>query len=219
MNTKPITILFCSIFILVPTIDTRTVADRSVISASHRVPATSTSSVDQGPLNVRSELQIDVSVNEYRGSLNLGSNSSGILNTIPKMWEMNSQVQLTKAYFSIFVVVGVPEASMTPIDHASHEMKGEPQPIFCPYAAHIQELSRLLDRPCEDPGQDNEIAENENLSDDPDACIMEGDIVPRPLPSTTQGLIKCENDLISASMPFITTVSIKNLHQLIKPFT
>lgn len=54
----------------------------------------------------------------------------------------------------------------------------------------------------ENPGNQNDD------SDSSDDCIFESDDIPLPLPSTTQGLIKQENDRISGDKPFINTVCI-----------
>lgn len=48
----------------------------------------------------------------------------------------------------------------------------------------------------------------ERANDDDDCVMLSECVVPLPLPSTTDGLVKYENDLVSMNKAFITTVHI-----------
>lgn len=57
------------------------------------------------------------------------------------------------------------------------------------------------------PSRDNEYSPAEFDDDSDNDCVMIGQIVPVPLNSTTEGLIKKDEDPISDDKPYITTVS------------
>lgn len=68
----------------------------------------------------------------------------------------------------------------------------EPEPYFGPY--RVENILNITSR--SDSSQDSE-----------DDCTMIGNTIPLPLNSTSEGLIKHENDPISKDKPFIVTVS------------
>lgn len=75
-------------------------------------------------------------------------------------------------------------------------IKTEPEPFFSTCTSHAKELEKLF--------RQSKTVENEE--DDNSDCILVGETVPSPLASTCEGLIKRENDPISADKPFIETV-------------
>lgn len=98
-------------------------------------------------------------------------------------------------------------------------MKQEPEPIFSLYNLNTGSLEDVFSNtlnsasnPC--PSDRHESPTNENIEFDDDFsedCEMIGDTVPRPLASTSEGLIKIEGDIISNDKPFITSVYCKLL--------
>lgn len=86
----------------------------------------------------------------------------------------------------------------------------DPEPVFSSYRRHTRELEQLFNRQETIMNQQQENIVGNESDDSEDDCICESDKVPLPLPSTnwstSKGLIKRENDLISANIPFITTV-------------
>lgn len=85
----------------------------------------------------------------------------------------------------------------TPSTSQAHEMKEESEPIFSLYNINNASLEELNNT-------------HETIGDDDSDCEMIGEIVPSPLPSTSEGLIKRDSDPISSDTPFIT--SVINLH-------
>lgn len=90
-------------------------------------------------------------------------------------------------------------------------IKSEPQPIYSACSEHIQELETLFERQRSAQNQNAEGNDKDKDTDDDssDDCIMMGETVPQPLPSTVEGLIKQENDVVSADKAFIRTVSVQ----------
>lgn len=82
-------------------------------------------------------------------------------------------------------------------------IKQEPKPYYSAHRAHARALSNIIDR--------NDLESANDLDDCLDDCsiIGEDNQVPRPLQSTTDDLIKRDNDIISGDKPFTQTVRIK----------
>lgn len=82
-------------------------------------------------------------------------------------------------------------------------VKQEPVPYYRTHRAHARALSELIDSATDaSKGPDEGSSEND--------CSIVGEIIDMPLPleSTKEGLIKRENDIISANKPFTETVCI-----------
>lgn len=76
----------------------------------------------------------------------------------------------------------------------------ESQPIFSNYVAHAGQLGNLFNT-----SFNSEMNESSDENDEED-CVMIGAVVPRPLASTSEGIIKREGDVISNNIGFIVTV-------------
>lgn len=109
-------------------------------------------------------------------------------------------------------------------DDIKQEPAREPEPIFSLYNVNTGSLGDILNNTLNSshnssssPGtnaSDNAIGSvssanvnTQDFSDDSsDDCVMIGQSIPLPLNSTSEGLIKRDNDKISNDIPFITTV-------------
>lgn len=98
--------------------------------------------------------------------------------------------------------------SAGPNPNETESVKLEDEPIFSLFHANSGSLEEVLNNTLESATNMNM---NMNNNDSPDEssdedCIIIGPNVPLPLPSTSEGLIKHQDDPISDSMPYITTV-------------
>lgn len=103
--------------------------------------------------------------------------------------------------------------------------KKEPEPYFITSHEHIDQINDLRNQPTLNLNSvkivrrcsttvANLLERGSNVDSDSDsdsdACIITADVdssvMLRPLPSTTDDLIKYENDLVSGNIPYIKTV-------------
>lgn len=100
-------------------------------------------------------------------------------------------------FISKFAYFSVP----SPSTDETHDVKRESEPIFSLYNVNTGSLEDIFSKT---PGRTNSP---ENIDDDgSEDCEMIGEIVPLPLESTSDGLIKKDGDPISNDKPFITSV-------------
>lgn len=97
-----------------------------------------------------------------------------------------------------------PSGSPIPSTSRAHEVKPEPDPIFSLFNANIGSLDDVFNSTL-----DSTSASATTADDDDSDVEMIGQIVPRPLDSTAEGLVKKDNDPISESKPFNTAVCLK----------
>lgn len=81
-------------------------------------------------------------------------------------------------------------------------IKLENEPVFSLYQENSKSIEEVLN---------NSLGSSHDEDLDEDDCVMLGTNVPRPLISTSEGLVKHQDDAISGDMPYITTV----IHSLI----
>lgn len=105
--------------------------------------------------------------------------------------------------YSVFPTVTMPKNQLKRRNsvHSELPIKREPQPVFSACSSHILELEKLLEK-----SQFVQNHDDQGKQDEDDDFIFLCDTVPLPLASTSEGLIKRENDSISANKPFIETV-------------
>lgn len=107
------------------------------------------------------------------------------------------------------------------LDQSQREVKQEPEPIFSHFNVNTGSLQNMLSNTLNLSSSssihfdDNILSENITIGhedDDSNDCVMigeaGGEVVPLPLPSTSEGLIKIDADPISNDIPFITTVCV-----------
>lgn len=92
--------------------------------------------------------------------------------------------------------------STGPNPNETESVKLEDEPIFSLFHANAGSLKEVLNNTRKSAPNMNM---NINVRRDDD-CIIIGANVPLPLPSTSEGLIKYQNDPISDSIPYIRTV-------------
>lgn len=98
----------------------------------------------------------------------------------------------------------------------------EPQPIFSYDAAAVAATLNLIGEHASEHANVSENAKysattstlagttmrvDASVDDSEDDCVLIGTSVPNPLPSTREGLVKREQDVLSGDTPFINTVS------------
>lgn len=85
-------------------------------------------------------------------------------------------------------------------EQTEEDIKPECEPYYPANRTNSRELSRIIDVPLE---SDTEI--------DLDDCLIVGEtsVFPMPFPSTNEGLVKRETDIISNDKPFNETVSFE----------
>lgn len=82
------------------------------------------------------------------------------------------------------------------------------EPYHCAHRAHARALSLIIGMP--DAVNENRTVNNQDSDSDDCLIVDDTNIIPMPLPSTTEGFIKQNNDIVSGDKPFIQTVRIKN---------
>lgn len=107
-----------------------------------------------------------------------------------------------------------------------HVLKREPEPVFIGHHANSMEIEQLFqhaekivsrrhsEHPATTPAFSLRRASicttgqssGPSNPDEDDDCVLIGEEVPRPLQSTRDGLVKCQDDPISMNKPFITMV-------------
>lgn len=89
------------------------------------------------------------------------------------------------------------ETTMSPGSSVKQEPAREPVPYFQPHQTRTRVLNAIINVPQDDPNGDCVIDET--------SIGKRG--MPMPLPSTSDGLLKQENEVVSGDMYFIRTVS------------
>lgn len=96
-------------------------------------------------------------------------------------------------------------------------MKQEPEPVFSVYNVNTESLENIFSNTLNSSTSSavshhdidkllDESPANTNDHVDDDDCEVIGEIIPLPLKSTSEGLIKKDDDPLSADKSFITTV-------------
>lgn len=95
------------------------------------------------------------------------------------------------------------------------EEKPEAEPVFNYFSSANVSVQQFLENNFQ-IGETNAIAETSSLASNDDDCVLLGETVPAPLPSTLDGLAKQQNDPISGNKPFNSSVSTfsSNHHSL-----
>lgn len=91
------------------------------------------------------------------------------------------------------------DVEMTPgSENVPEDMKPDFEPYYPASRTHSRVLSDIISMPPEN---------------DPEDCFIVGEmsVMPLPLPSTNEGLVKRETDIISGNKPFTETVSFEIL--------
>lgn len=94
--------------------------------------------------------------------------------------------------------------STGPDPNGTLSVKLEDEPIFSLFRANSTSLEEIFNETLDSVSNMDDDANSNNSSEED--CIIIGSNVPLPLPSTSEGLIKHQDDPISDSMPYITTV-------------
>lgn len=89
-------------------------------------------------------------------------------------------------------------------EQTEEDIKPECEPYYPANRTNSRELSRIIDVPLESA---SESATEIDLDD----CLIVGEtsVFPTPFPSTNEGLVKRETDIISNDKPFNETVSFE----------
>lgn len=97
-----------------------------------------------------------------------------------------------------------PSGSPIPSTSRAHEVKPEPNPIFSLFNANVGSLDDVFNSTLDS------TSTSATTGDDDDSDVeMIGETVPRPLDSTSEGLVKKDNDPIPENKPFNTAVCLK----------
>lgn len=97
-------------------------------------------------------------------------------------------------------------------DQSETAPKKEPEPIFNYFSSSNVSVNLLVGNAKENTRNASQHGQETRDADD---CVLLGDFVPAPLPSTTDWLAKRQNDPISGNKPFNTSVSISSTNMFL----
>lgn len=93
-------------------------------------------------------------------------------------------------------------------------VKQEPVPYYRPHKAHIRALSDIIGTQSGKQSGEPQYDSYDQDPDQDDCMILGASKIPMPLCSTSDGLIKYENDVVSGNEPFVTMVGRKNSRKI-----